>query len=179
MEIGRMNQNTVVIWGAGAIGGTVGAHLVRAGSDVLFVDRAEEHVAAMARNGLAITGPVAAFKVKANAVTPERAEGPLGTVLLCVKAQDTEGAARAIAPNLSPEGCIVSVQNGLNELVISEIAGAARTVGAFVNFGADYMEPGVRRTPTSSCWWARSTAASRRARRRCTGCCCNLTMARY
>ncbi|HUK11012.1 MAG TPA: 2-dehydropantoate 2-reductase [Stellaceae bacterium] len=138
-----MNQNTIVIWGAGAIGGTIGAHLVKAGNDVLFVDRAEEHVAAMARDCLAITGPVAAFKVKADAATPERIKGPLGSVLLCVKAQDTEGATRAIAPYLSPDGCIVSVQNGLNELVIAEIVGGNRTVGAFVNFGADYMAPGL------------------------------------
>jgi 2-dehydropantoate 2-reductase len=138
-----MAQNTIVVWGAGAIGGTVGAHLVRAGHDVVFIDRASEHVEAMARNGLTITGPVAAFKVKATAMTPEKIEGSFGTVLLCVKAQDTEGAARAIAPHLASDGFIVSVQNGLNELVIAEIVGKPRTVGAFVNFGADYMEPGV------------------------------------
>ncbi len=35
------------------------------------------------------------------------------------------------------------MQNGLNELVIADIVGKARTVGAFVNFGADYLEPGL------------------------------------
>jgi 2-dehydropantoate 2-reductase len=38
---------------------------------------------------------------------------------------------------------VISVQNGLNELMIADIVGEDRTVGAFVNFGADYMEPGV------------------------------------
>jgi 2-dehydropantoate 2-reductase len=38
---------------------------------------------------------------------------------------------------------VVSAQNGLNELVIAEVVGPARTMGAFVNFGADYIEPGV------------------------------------
>ena len=38
---------------------------------------------------------------------------------------------------------MISAQNGLNELTISSIVGAERTVGAFVNFGADYLEPGV------------------------------------
>ena len=38
---------------------------------------------------------------------------------------------------------MLSAQNGLNELTIGRIVGAARTVGAFVNFGADYLEPGV------------------------------------
>jgi 2-dehydropantoate 2-reductase len=38
---------------------------------------------------------------------------------------------------------VVSAQNGLNELVIAGIVGRERTVGCFVNFGADYLEPGV------------------------------------
>jgi 2-dehydropantoate 2-reductase len=38
---------------------------------------------------------------------------------------------------------VISAQNGLNELAIARLVGAGRTVGAFVNFGADYLEPGV------------------------------------
>jgi 2-dehydropantoate 2-reductase len=38
---------------------------------------------------------------------------------------------------------VVSIQNGLCEMEIAEVVGAERTVGAFVNFGADYLEPGV------------------------------------
>ena len=37
----------------------------------------------------------------------------------------------------------MSAQNGLNELAIAEVVGAERTVGAFVNFSADYLEPGL------------------------------------
>jgi len=132
-----------LVWGAGAIGGTAGAHLVRAGHDVLFVDRAADHVAAMAKDGLAITGPVTEFKVPARAVTPDHVQGRFETVLLCVKAQDTEAAARALLPHLADDGCVVSLQNGLNERVIAEVVGKERTVGAFVNFGADYLSPGV------------------------------------
>ncbi len=46
-------------------------------------------------------------------------------------------------PHLTPAGCVVSAQNGLNELTIAAVVGEARTVGAFVNFGADYLEPGA------------------------------------
>src|SRR5271163_4691527 len=133
----------IVVWGAGAIGGTIGAHLVRAGHHVLFVDRVPEHVAAINGAGLKIIGPVREFTASAHAVTPDAMQGPFDTVLLCVKAQDTAAAARAIAPHLEADGCVVSVQNGLNETVIAGVVGAARTVGAFVNFGADYIEPGV------------------------------------
>jgi len=136
-------SGTIVVWGAGAIGGTIGAHLVRGGHQVLFVDRVPEHAAAINASGLKIIGPVREFTARALAATPDAVQGTLDTVLLCVKAQDTEAAARAIAPHLAADGCIVSVQNGLNETVIAAVVGAARTVGAFVNFGADYMEPGV------------------------------------
>ena len=37
---------------------------------------------------------------------------------------------------------MVSCQNGLNELVSAETVGKARTIGAFVNFGADWEAPG-------------------------------------
>lgn len=133
----------IVIWGAGAMGGTLGAYLVRAGHAVRFVDTAHEHVAAMRADGLRITGPVAAFDVPADAATPDAIAGPLGLVLLCVKAHHTSDAARMIAPHLAPDAVVVSVQNGLNEPVIAEIVGAARTFGCFVNFGADIVEPGV------------------------------------
>ena len=133
----------MLIWGAGAIGGTIGAHLIRAGHDVTLVDRATDHVAALNQHGLTINGPLAEFAVPAQAFTPETLTGEFATILLCVKAQDTESATHALTPHLRADGYVVSVQNGLNELVIGEIVGRARTVGAFVNFGADYLEPGV------------------------------------
>jgi 2-dehydropantoate 2-reductase len=132
----------IVVWGAGAIGGTLGAALVHAGHEVLLVDRAEDHVAAINRSGLAITGPLTNGRVRACATTPERVEGVFETILLCVKAQDTEAATRALAPHLAADGQVVSAQNGLNERVIAEIIGAERTIGCFVNFGADYHGPG-------------------------------------
>ena len=69
--------------------------------------------------------------------------GEWDTIMLATKAHHTEAATRALLPHLSATGCVISVQNGLNELAIAEVVGAERTVGAFVNFGADYMEPGV------------------------------------
>jgi 2-dehydropantoate 2-reductase len=77
------------------------------------------------------------------ATTPEQVKETYETVLLAVKAQDTEGASLALAPHLAPAGVVISAQNGLNERVIAGIVGAERTIGCFVNFGADYHEPGV------------------------------------
>jgi 2-dehydropantoate 2-reductase len=135
--------SATVIWGAGAIGGTIGAALAHAGQDVLFVDRDADHVAAINRSGLEITGPIRPYAVRARACMPDQVEGSFGTVLLCVKAQDTLAAAQTLAPHLAPDGVVISAQNGLNERVIAKIVGAARTIGCFVNFGADYHGPGL------------------------------------
>lgn len=132
-----------LIWGAGAIGGTLGAFLARAGHDVMLVDAVEEHVAAINRHGLRITGPIAEFTQAVPAITPESVAGQWPTIVLATKAHHTVAATRALAPRLAANGCVVSAQNGLNELDIARIVGTERTVGAFVNFGADYLEPGV------------------------------------
>lgn len=138
-----MSGSATLIVGAGAMGGTIGAHLVRSGHSVIFVERARDHVLRMREAGLAVTGPLAEFRVPVSVSFPEDLHGEYDRVLLCVKAQDTEAATRLIAPHLATDGYIVSVQNGLNELVIASIVGAGRTIGCFVNFGADYLSPGV------------------------------------
>ena len=132
----------IVIWGSGGIGGTIGAYLRRAGHDVLFVDVVPEHVREIAAGRLRIDGPVDEFTIGGPAVTPDAMTGQHKLILLAVKAHHTVEATRALAPFLAGDGAVVSCQNGLNELVIAEVVGRTRTVGAFVNFGADYQEPG-------------------------------------
>ncbi|MEP6590425.1 MAG: 2-dehydropantoate 2-reductase [Gemmatimonadota bacterium] len=132
-----------LFWGAGAIGGTIAAYLARAGHDVTAVDNVPEHVDAINRSGLAITGPIETFTAQLPAFTPDTVRGEWDTIVLGTKAHHTESAVRALLPHLTADGCVVSAQNGLNELAIAEAVGEQRTVGAFVNFGADYIEPGV------------------------------------
>ena len=133
----------ILIWGAGAIGGSLGAVLIRTGHDVLFVDNVPEHVDAINARGLKIVGPLLEAVVPATSVLPQHLEGSFDRMFLCVKALHTEAAATALAPHLASSGYVVSAQNGLNELVIADIVGRSRTLGCFVNFGADYLEPGV------------------------------------
>jgi len=138
-----MAGEPILIWGAGAIGGTVGAYWRRANLPVLFVDRSAEHVAAINERGLSITGPIEEFNVSAKASPPADVRGKYKHCFLCVKAHDTPAAIDALAPFVADDGYVVSLQNGLNEQVIAARIGEQRTIGAFVNFGADYLEPGV------------------------------------
>lgn len=132
----------ILIWGAGAIGGTLGAYWQRAGVPVLLVDIVAEHAEACRTRGLHIFGPVEEFTVKIPAVTPDELSGRFSRIVLAVKAQATEAAAAALAPHLADDGFVLSAQNGLNEIAIAKRVGEARTMGCFVNFGADWHGPG-------------------------------------
>lgn len=133
----------ITIVGAGAIGGTIGAFLTKAGHDVTLVDIVPEHVKIMNEQGLRITGIRGDHRYPVKAILADELTGPLGTVFLCVKGHLTEGAIQQIAPLLADDGYVVSIQNGLNEEIIEKYIGRERTVGCFVHFGADYIEPGV------------------------------------
>ena len=136
-----------VIIGAGAIGGSLGAYLARAGHDVLLVETAEDHLRAMQANGMRIEGrqdftaPIRA--TLPNDLAAALAGQPARTVILAVKAQHTEAALQPVLAHLAENGCVVSMQNGLNPMAIAGIVGAERTLGACINsMGTDYQEPG-------------------------------------
>jgi 2-dehydropantoate 2-reductase len=137
-----VSQGPILIWGAGAIGGTLGAYWARAGHDVLLVDRDAEHVAAMNADGLLIEGPVEEFRQPVRAATPDAVRGTYRRIVLAVKAHHTDEATRQLTAHLDADGYVLSAQNGLNEIAIARVVGEGRTMGCFVNFGADYLAPG-------------------------------------
>ena len=140
---GDQPRQRLLIWGAGAIGGSIGAYLGRAGHDVTLVDQAEDHVDAINASGLQIVGPIEEFTARLPAFTPQKLEGQWDIIFLCVKAQDTGAAALTLSKHLASGGVLVSIQNGLNPLTLNDVLGKERVLGSFVNFGADYLEPGV------------------------------------
>jgi 2-dehydropantoate 2-reductase len=133
-----------VVLGCGAIGGTVAAGLVRDGHDVLVSDADPAVVEAINARGLRIEGPVENFTVEVPAVLPDELPRRLNVpVLLAVKSQHTAAAAACLTGRMYGDGYVVSLQNGLNADQIADAVGRERVVEAFVNFGADVMEPGV------------------------------------
>lgn len=132
----------LTIIGAGAIGGTIGAHLIRDGHDVLLCDADTGHVDAINRRGLSIEGPVENFTVAARAVTPDGLPGSLGRVAIAVKSHHTAQAGALLPGRLDPQGYVVSFQNGLTVDAITAVTGPGRRVASFVNFGADLLAPG-------------------------------------
>lgn len=134
--------DTILIWGAGAIGGVLGAYWARAGHAVHLVDSNQAHVDACNQQGLSITGPVEQFVQPVIASHPSSLNGQYQRIILAVKAQHTEQACHELLPHLADDGYVLSAQNGLNEHAIAKIVGKTRVIGAFVNFGADWIAPG-------------------------------------
>ena len=132
----------LTIIGSGAIGGTIGAHLIRSGHEVLFCDTDADHVEAINAHGLSIEGPVQTFAVHARAVTPDALPDRLGRVAVAVKSHHTADAAALLRDRLAPDGWVVSLQNGLNIDTLAGAVGRSRVIASFVNFGADLLGPG-------------------------------------
>jgi 2-dehydropantoate 2-reductase len=133
----------VIIIGAGAIGGTIGAHMFRAGHDVTLCDADQEYVQAIQRDGLRIEGPVEQFTARVPAITPDELPERIDYAIVAVKSLHSASAAELLRHRLSPDGWVLTVQNGLTADAMIDAVGPDRVIASFVNFGADVMAPGV------------------------------------
>jgi 2-dehydropantoate 2-reductase len=132
-----------IVFGAGAIGGVVGAQLVRNGHDVALVARGA-HLDAIRSDGLRLETRVGSevLQLPAAAAVAELSPGADDVVLLAVKGQDTAAALDdlvATAPNGVP---VVCLQNGVD----NERAALRRfpdVYGVCVMMPASHLEPGV------------------------------------
>ena len=132
----------ITVIGSGAIGGTLGAHMIRAGHDITLCDADAAHVAAIRDHGLVIEGPVNQFTVTAPAITPDELPDQVENAIVAVKSLHTRDAAELLRGRLAPGGTALTVQNGLTADVLAEAVGPDRVISSFVNFGADVMAPG-------------------------------------
>ena len=132
----------ITIFGAGAIGGTTGAALARAGHDVLLVDSNAPHVEAINAQGLTVEREGKTTTTRVPAVLARDLGEGLDLVMLAVKSHHTEDALGVLVPRLAAGGTVVSLQNGLSEEQIARAVGPARTVGCLVNWAADWVAPG-------------------------------------
>jgi 2-dehydropantoate 2-reductase len=132
----------LTIIGAGAIGGTIGAHMFRAGHDITLCDADEPYVAAIKVNGLHIEGPVNDFVVDVPAITPAELPDTIEHAIVAVKSLHTASAAALLRDRLTPDGYVLTVQNGLTADTLIDALGPDRVISSFVNFGADVQGPG-------------------------------------
>jgi 2-dehydropantoate 2-reductase len=153
----------IVIAGAGAIGGYLGARLARAGADVTLYARGP-HLRAMQERGLRVVSPDGDFDVRPMVTGDLASVGPADVVVLGVKAHSLTALAPSLRPLFGPETAVVSTQNGIPwwyfqghggpfdglrlERVdpggaISAAIEPRRIIGSLAYFSTDIVEPGV------------------------------------
>jgi 2-dehydropantoate 2-reductase len=131
-----------VIFGAGAIGGVVGARLHQAGHEVLLIARGA-HLEAMREHGLTLETPAERSLLRP-ALAPDPASvewKPGDVVLLATKSQDSLAALLALRDATGPSVPVFCLQNGVeNERVALRLHESV--YGAVVMMPTAHLEPG-------------------------------------
>src|SRR5262245_25849108 len=110
--------------------------LARAGAPVTLIGR-PHHVDAMTRNGLLLETRDIQERVTVSASTTVEVAARADVVLLCVKTLDTETAARALVPHLTPGAMVLSLQNGVDNVARIRAAAGIDGFAAVVYVAAE------------------------------------------
>jgi 2-dehydropantoate 2-reductase len=133
----------IAVMGAGAVGGYFGARLAASGADVTFIARGE-HLKAMRQDGLRVKSIKGDLEIHSEFVASSDRIVPVDLVLFAVKSQDTEEAARSLAPFMGASTVVVSLQNGVdNADKIARLWGGERSLAAVAYIAARISAPGV------------------------------------
>ncbi|MGA7329586.1 MAG: 2-dehydropantoate 2-reductase [Rhodomicrobium sp.] len=134
----------IAIIGAGAMGSVYAGLLAHAGLDVWAIDIWDEHIAAIKKNGLKLSGASGDRVAALPASTDVADAGPVDLAIIATKAYDVEAAAASVKPVLSPEASVLTIQNGLGSAErVAAIVGADRVlIGVVGGFGASIPAPG-------------------------------------
>lgn len=155
----------IVIAGAGAIGGYLGARLAQAGADVTLFARGP-HLQAMRERGLRVEGPDEHVEVRPQVTGSLDTIGQVDVVFLGVKAHSLPDLAPRLRPLFGPNTVVVSTQNGIpwwyfqqhgGELdgmslervdpgrVIATAIEPRRVIGSIAYFSTEIEKPGLIR----------------------------------
>jgi 2-dehydropantoate 2-reductase len=127
--------------GAGAVGGYFGGMLARAGAPVVMIGR-PAFVEAVKKDGLLLDTLHFKESVRVEAAAELDVARGAEVVLFCVKTVDTVSTARALAPLLSPNAMVVSLQNGVDNVEQIRAASGVDALGAVVYVAASVPAPG-------------------------------------
>ena len=130
------------IYGAGSLGTILGAFITRGGGQVDLINHNKAHVEALRSKGATVTGTLS-FTQTVSAVTDEEISGVYDIIFLMTKQQNNREVVTFLKDYLAPDGVIVTLQNGIPELLIGEIVGPDRVLGCTVAWGATMQGPGV------------------------------------
>jgi len=132
-----------IVYGAGAIGGTLAGRLFQHGNDTVAIARGP-HGEALQRNGLTLADPDVTVTLPLPTVSHPSEVGFTDddVVILAVKSQDTAGALADLMASAPPNIAVVCAQNGVENERLA-LRHTANVYGVCVMMPAGHLEPGT------------------------------------
>jgi 2-dehydropantoate 2-reductase len=131
------------VMGTGGVGGYFGGYLARAGMDIHFLARGK-HLQALQEDGLEIVTNNENFRVRIHATSEPDDIGPVDLLLFCVKAHDTEQAARYVESMVEEDTVILTLQNGIDNVEkLAQYFGEEKILGGTAYIESTIASPGV------------------------------------
>lgn len=120
----------IVVVGAGALGGLIGAQLTEAGQDVVLVEINEPRARLLNETGLFVSAGTRGERcIRVRAVTSVAGLPEADLVFVAVKSYQTADAVRGVMPVIGPATHVLSMQNGIgNTEVMAGILGPERVL---------------------------------------------------
>jgi 2-dehydropantoate 2-reductase len=141
-----MDRMEIALVGPGAVGTTVAAYLFAAGHHVLVCGRTPRSQIEMRPDGadsIVVPGPVC--------TDPAEITGPVGVVLLAVKATQNPDAARWLARLCDERTIVVVLQNGVEQVEqVQPLCPASAVIPGIVWFSAETQPEGWVRLRTEA-----------------------------
>ncbi len=153
------------IYGAGAIGGYLGAELALSGNQVTLIARGP-HLKAIQKNGLTLVKEGESKTVDVSCTDDPTEAGPQDYVIITLKAHSVSGIVEQMLPLLGPDTPVVTAQNGIPWWYFHKLQGSweghqlesadpggkiwktlgpQRAIGCVVYPSCEIVEPGVIR----------------------------------
>jgi 2-dehydropantoate 2-reductase len=132
----------IAVMGVGGVGAPFGAALANDGHDVTFIARGD-HLEAIRRNGLRITGTRDLHVDPARATDRPESVEPVDVILFTVKLWAVREAGEAIRPMLKPGTAVIALQNGVDaEAELADVIGFEFVMGGVAEISAVIDSPG-------------------------------------
>jgi len=133
----------IVVMGAGALGGLVGALLTEAGEDVVLVEVNRARARLLGESGLLVAEVgKEERRVPVRVATSAAGLDPADLVFVAVKSYQTESAVRAALPVIGPDTFVLSMQNGIgNTDTMVRLIGAERVLCGITYHSIQHVGP--------------------------------------
>src|SRR5437763_275840 len=133
----------IAMIGSGAMGAMFGARFAQTGADVILYDIDEAHIAAIVARGLSLETPDGDRRVQFPATSDAAKIGMTDMAVITVDSNATPAAAGIAAQIVVPEGCVLTLQNGIGNIeILTAALGRERVIAGSTYNSAAKLGPG-------------------------------------